>query len=100
MGVPAAADWSGDAGLGWDAVMSRHVQILDANTLLKNTFLANADWLDVYGLPMGYARVGDAAAVRAQRGVLIELNGIISSLNAGEIARSAGLIPAAALVSE
>ena len=99
-GVPAAADWSGDTGLSWDSVVSRHVQVLDANTLLKNTFLANAAWLDVYGLPMGYSRVGDAGVVRAQRGVLIELNGVISSLNAGEIARSAGLIPAAALVSE
>ncbi len=99
-GVPAAADWSGDAGLAWDAVVGRHLQVLEANPLLRNTFRAPANWLDVYGLPMGYGRVGGAAVVRAQRGVLIELNGVISSLNAGEIARSAGLIPSAALVSE
>ena len=99
-GIPAPSDWSGDAGLSWDTVVSRHLQILDHTPLLKNTFLATPHWLDIYGLPMGYARVGDAGVLRAQRGVLIELNGTISSLNAGEIARSAGLVPAAALISE
>jgi len=41
------------------------------------------------------AKCSGGMVVRAQRGVLIELNGVISSLNAVEIARSAGLIPAA-----
>jgi photosystem II stability/assembly factor-like uncharacterized protein len=99
-GVPLPDDWSGDAGQSWDAVVARHLRVLDANPLLGNTYLATAGWLDIYGLPMGYARAGGAGVLRAQRGVLVELNGVISTLNAGEVARSAGLIPAAALVSE
>ncbi len=81
-------------------MVARHLTLLDANPLLKNTFLGTNGWLDIYGLPIGYARAGGAGVLRTQRGVLVELNGVISTLNAGEVARSAGLIPAAALVSE
>ncbi len=65
--TPASRDWSGDVGLAWEDVVDRHLAVLDENSAIKARFLADADWLNHYGLPMGYEDFGDVRVVRAQR---------------------------------
>ncbi len=42
------------SGLSFDEVKEVHLAILDANPKIKAVFLAEADWLNLYGLPIRY----------------------------------------------
>ena len=78
LGIPRSSDWSGDAGLDWPAVVSRHMTLLDspepwraalheafrtASEPLENTNAAIA----LHGLPMAVAETHAGYVLRAQR---------------------------------
>ena len=42
------------AGVGFEEVKNVHLGLLDANPKIKAVFLAEADWLNLYGLPIRY----------------------------------------------
>lgn len=98
--VPASADWSADRGLAAASVWARHLVLLERNALIGDRFLANALWLQDFGLPMAYGEVGSKRVLRTQRAVFVEEGGVVTRLNAGDIAKEAGFIPAQAAEPE
>ena len=52
--VPAHAVLAADAGADFAQVIRNHLAILDENTRIKERFLAEPDWLNLYGLPIQY----------------------------------------------
>ena len=77
-GIPAAADWSADAGDGWSGIRARHLALLDGaepwRTALRDAFrsagvpLPNTDAaIALYGLPMAVAQTDMGYALRTQR---------------------------------
>ena len=103
--IPPPGDTRADAGLTWDQVVQRHVALLDQDPALKRRYLAEPGWMDVFGLPMGYADYGDVAVVRGQRAALQRWKvavpwaraGEITVINGGDLAKEAGLFPKEAL---
>ena len=102
--TPKSRDWSGDVGLPWGEVVQRHLALLNENSAIKSKFLADPDWLNHKGLPMGYEDLGDVRVLRAQRSAfqqwMIEVPwakaGEVVVANGGDIAKELGLIPQAA----
>ncbi len=77
-GIPASADWSGDAGQDWSAVLSRHMALLDGpepwRAALREAFRTASEPLDsdnaailLHGLPTAVAETHAGYALRAQR---------------------------------
>lgn len=104
--IPPPADTSPDTGLPWDDVVTRHQAYLDANPAIKAAYFAAADPVALYGLPVSpVTDEGDELVVRCQRAVFQQWKsdlpwaraGQVTIANAGEIARNAGLFPAAGL---
>lgn len=52
--VPAHAVLAADVGADFSQVIRNHLAILDENTRIKARFLAEPDWLNLYGLPIQY----------------------------------------------
>ncbi|MBI4494420.1 MAG: hypothetical protein HY690_16685 [Chloroflexi bacterium] len=106
--TPAPFDTRPDAGQPWEQVLARHVALLDSNPALKARFLAEADWINRFGLPMSVADYPNLSVVRAQRAVLQQWKsdlpwaraGEITLANGGDLAKEAGLIPAYAVPPE
>ena len=106
--TPPPFDTSLDSGLPWDRVVARHLALLDANPAIRARFLAEPDWLNRFGLPMAAADFGGVYVVRAQRATLQQWKsdvpwaraGQVTVANGGDIAKEAGLFPAAALIPE
>ena len=78
LGIPASADWSGDAGLDWPAVASRHMALLDNpepwRAALRKAFRTASEPLEstnaaiaLHGLPMAVAETHAGYVLRAQR---------------------------------
>ena len=78
LGIPASADWSGDAGLDWPAVVSRHMALLDSpepwRAALREAFRTASEPLEstnaaiaLHGLPMAVAETHAGYVLRAQR---------------------------------
>ena len=103
--IPPPANTSADAGLSWDAVVARHLALLDADPALKAAYLRQPDWLDVYGLPMGYGAYDNVTVVRGQRAALQRWQsatpwaaaGEVTVVNGGDVGKEAGLFPPDAL---
>ncbi|MBI4493660.1 MAG: hypothetical protein HY690_12790, partial [Chloroflexi bacterium] len=99
--VPRAADTSGDAGLDWEAVVARHVELLDPYPALREYYLSDPDWLETYGLPLAVEQYGPVVGVRLQRATLqlwLETvpwaqAGTVVVGNGGDLAKEAGLWP-------
>ncbi len=97
-----------DSGLSWDAIKQRHWGILDADPKIKDYFESDRDPLAHYGLPIGYAEMGNVAVLRAQRAVFQRWKedvpwapaGYITVANGGDIAKEAGLVPLDATIVE
>jgi hypothetical protein len=99
--IPAPADTSPDGGLSWDQVIERHTAILDNDPALKARYLSQPNWLDVFGLPMGYGAYDNVSVVRGQRAALQRWYsptpwaraGEITVVNGGDLGKEAGLFP-------
>lgn len=107
--TPASANWNSDAGLPWEGVVANHLAVLAENPAIRTAFLNNPDWLNQYGLPMGYADFGNVQVLRAQRAVFQQWmedvpwarKGEVIIALGGDIAKEAGgIIPESALVLE
>jgi len=108
--TPPSRDWSSDQGKPWAAVVQAHLAILDADPAIKARYLSDPDWLDHFGLPMALQDMGPAVVMRGQRAVIQRWKidapasgvhaGDITVALGGDIAKEAGLIPAAAVVPQ
>lgn len=103
--TPPSQDWSSDAGKPWPEIEQAHLRLLEQNPNIKAAYYSAADPINVFGLPMGYAKVGDAYVLRAQRAVfqqwLIDVPwaraGQVVIANGGDIAKESGVISGAYL---
>ncbi|MGI9146083.1 MAG: cellulase family glycosylhydrolase [Chloroflexota bacterium] len=100
--TPRPQDTGPDAGLAWERVVARHLALLDhVPPALKQRFVADAEWLDHYGLPVSAQEFPNSVVVRAQRATLQYWKeavpwadkGSVSVANAGDLAKEAGLFP-------
>ena len=77
-GIPASADWSGDAGRSWPDVRRRHLALLEGpeswRTALRTAFyaagaaqLSETTAILLHGLPMALTETDAGYALRAQR---------------------------------
>lgn len=105
--IPASGDWSADAGRTWPEVVDAHLALLNENPAIRARYLATPNWLDLYGLPMGYVDLGPVRTLRAQRAVFQHWTdagpwgpaGSVVLANVGDLARSAGMFSDGALKS-
>ncbi len=78
LGIPPSADWSGDAGQDWPAVVRRHMALLEGpepwRAALREAFRTASEPLEsedaaivLHGLPMALAETHAGFALRAQR---------------------------------
>jgi len=100
--TPRPLDTAPDSGLAWDKVVARHLGFLDKlPPALKERFLADAHWLDHYGLPVATQEYSNSVVVRAQRAtfqywkeaVPWAAKGSVTVANGGDLAKEAGLYP-------
>ena len=54
---------------GFEAIVQNHLAILDQNATIKTRFLAESNWLELYGLPISYGDFGNVQVLRSQRQV-------------------------------
>ncbi|TAK36778.1 MAG: hypothetical protein EPO21_01580 [Chloroflexota bacterium] len=107
--VPPIADWSGDTGKPWDEIVARHLAILDDYPDIKTRYFAvPGDQLQMNGLPMAVADMGNVIAVRCQRSVYYQWKVDVPWASAGQVtvglvgdfAKDTGLIPPEAVALE
>lgn len=106
--TPPPFDTSADTGLSWEEVTHRHWAFLDTNPAIKARYWADSAPLEHFGLPMSYSDEGNAFVIRAQRAIFQywkeevpwARKGQVTVANGGDLAKEAGLLPAAAIVPE
>jgi hypothetical protein len=107
--TPRPQDTAADAGLPWERVVARHLAMLDkVPAPLKQRFLADSQWMDHYGLPVGVQDFSTSVVVRAQRATLQYWKeavpwapkGSVSIANGGDLAKEAGLFAWLAVTPE
>jgi hypothetical protein len=109
--TPPPADTAPDAGLAWPQVVARHQQFLANNPAIRAAYFSVADPIMLYGLPMSLPVPegnGSVIVVRLQRAVLQQWTtaqpwaaaGQVTVANAGDIAKTTGLLPASALAPQ
>lgn len=116
--IPRSFDWSADDPVNdWEGTVQNHLttifepqpgdtpQLGAARAALKERFLSNPDWLLHYGLPLAIQDFGSMVVMRAQRAALqywiVSTDwganpGDVTVVHGGDLAKQAGLIPAAA----
>ncbi len=104
--VPQMANWSADAQRPQPDIVLAHQAKLDTDPAMKELYFSVEDPVALFGLPMSdITDIGDYAALRLQRAVFQKWKkdspwaaaGTVTVALGGDIARAAGLIPAAAL---
>ena len=106
--IPPSRDWVGDQELPWSEILARHLAILEPYPALLARFRAVPDWMRRYGLPMGVHELPSVVVVRGQRtafqlwktDVPWAAAGTVTIVLAGDLAKEAGLVPAAAQLPE
>ena len=105
--VPGIADWSADSGRWWEETVAAHQALLDGNPAIQAAYYAVPDPITLYGLPMApVTDLGNVLVLRAQRVVIQQWKeavpwaaaGQVTVANGGDVAKEAGLLPAAAIV--
>jgi hypothetical protein len=99
--VPRPSPTGDDVDQAWDAVVSRHMALLDSYPTLQAFYAAQTDAVDRLGLPVGVQDFGPVVSVRLQRATLqlwrIDTPwasaGSIIVGNGGDLAKEAGLWP-------
>jgi hypothetical protein len=95
----------------WPQIVARHQQFLATNGAIRAAYFAVADPITIYGLPMSLPTPeanGSMIVVRLQRAVLQQwltpqpwaAAGQVTIANAGDIAKSVGLLPNSALTPQ
>lgn len=100
-GVPAPFDPHEEDGMDFAAVQARRLKYLDGNPAVKQRFLADRNWMDLYGLPVSFDESEQAWVLRAQRAVFqywkVDVpwarKGTVTIAHGGDIAKEAGLVP-------
>ncbi len=78
--VPSHRVLEADRGATFGAIIRNHLALLDQNEAIKTRFLAEPDWLNLYGLPISYeerevdGQAGAVQMLRAQRTVFVVWN--------------------------
>ena len=106
--IPLSREWVGDRGLAWPEIVARHLAILEPYPPLLARYRAVPDWIRRYGLPMGVHELDSVVVVRGQRAafqlwkvdVPWATAGTVTIVLAGDLAKEAELVPAAAQVPE
>lgn len=106
--TPPSFDNAADAGLAWDAVVARHLALLDALPAIQAAYRADADPIAHFGLPMGWKDYGAVVVVRCQRAVFQlwkvgepwARSGQVVVANGGDVAKEAGLYPDLAILPQ
>lgn len=107
-GIPAPFDAHEEDGLEFDAVKARRMGFLDANPAVKQRFLAERNWQDLYGLPVSFDETEQAWVLRTQRVAMQQWKmdvpgarkGTITLVSGGDLVREAGLLEAAVMAPE
>jgi hypothetical protein len=102
--IPLTADNSADGKLSWPQVVKRHLGMLDQAPQIRARYFADANAVDDYGLPQGFADYGAVQVVRCERAAFqywrvattFAKSGDVTLVNAGDLAKELGLIPVAA----
>ncbi len=109
--VPKYMDWASDAGRDWsggpNSIQQNHLDKVFSQVpdKMRQLYLANPDWFNQYGLPMGWKDyVNEGVTVVVCQRTTIQLwknptpwtnnqpNGVVFS-NGGDVAKKYGLIP-------
>src|SRR5919108_449351 len=106
--IPRPFDNAAEAGLSWDEIIARRWGFLDTNEAIKARYFGAPAPLDHFGLPVSYADLGDSFVLRAQRAafqywkrdVPWAAAGEVTVVNAGDLAKEAGVLPGPALAPE
>jgi sortase (surface protein transpeptidase) len=106
--IPAPFDVHEEAGLDFDAIKARRLRFLDGNPQVKQRFLGERNWEDLYGLPVSFDESDQAWVLRTQRAALqywkVDVpwarKGTVTVAQGGDLAKEAGLLPADALSPE
>lgn len=106
--TPAREGADGDQELPWGTMLERHLALLDGSPAIRERFLAEPRWLDLFGLPIAAADYGDVYVVRAQRVIFQQWQiatpwsrpGDVMMANVGEVLRDSGLLDPALFVPE
>jgi len=102
--IPPTADNSADSKLTWSQIVARHLALLDRSPAIKARYFAAADPLTQYGLPQGTGDFGGVFVIRCERAAFQQWRistsfaspGDVTQVNAGDLAKEFGLIPAEA----
>jgi hypothetical protein len=104
--IPPPVPASFDVGLTWPQIEAHRLALLQSHPALADAYHAVADPLDLYGLPTSLVvDAGPMYVIRLQRAVLQEWKiaepwaspGLVTVVNAGEVAKAAGILPWQAL---
>jgi hypothetical protein len=103
--VPRSNDWQSDQGKDWPAIVQNHQAILDPYPALKSAYLAAADPVTQFGLPMGVQEFSNVIVVRAQRTVFQQWKidvpwaraGQVVLANGGDVVKESGILPGEAI---
>ena len=85
-------------------IVQNHLQLLAVDEVIRDFFLAEPRWLELYGLPVSFQDFGPVRVLRSQRQIIQvwnvpEIGGPVGRAvlaNTGDIAKEFGLLPAAA----
>ena len=107
-GIPAVPDHQDEADLSFEEVRARRLALLDQNSAIKQRFLAERTWMDLYGLPVAYGETEQAHVLRAQRSVFYQWTqdvpwaraGTVTVADGGDLAKEAALLPEDVLLPE
>lgn len=102
--IPPTGNNSVDSQLTWPQVVARHLAILNQNPAIKARYFADADPITDFGLPQGSEDFGGVFVVRCERAAFQQWRidtsfaraGDVTIVNAGDLAKEFGLVPAAA----
>ncbi len=87
-------------------IVQNHLQLLAVDEEIREFFLAEPRWLELYGLPVSYEDFGPVRVLRSQRQIIQVWNvpgiggpvGRAVLANTGDIAKEFGLLPESAAV--
>ncbi|MDQ3703227.1 MAG: class F sortase, partial [Chloroflexota bacterium] len=107
-GVPAPFDENEEAGLDFEAVKERRLRFLDGNPAVKQRFMAERNWQELYGLPVAFDESAQAWVLRTQRvafqhwkvDVPWARKGTVTIAHGGDLAKEVGLLAPEFLLPE
>jgi len=104
--IPSTQNNAADTGLPWSAVVRRHLALLDTDPSIKARYFADPDPIRDFGLPQGVGDFNGVVVIRCERAAFQHWQiatpfarlGDVTQVNAGDLAKEVGLVPASATV--